>query len=44
LEETGEKYKGSGNGIKICSNGDEELRVTTRKSQIPGKPAAFRTQ
>ena len=32
-EETGEKYRGSGNWTEVCSNGRWELGVANRKSQ-----------
>ena len=31
------RYRWSGNGIKIFSRGDEELRIATEESQTPAK-------
>jgi hypothetical protein len=35
LERTGERFRGSGNRIKIGSMADEELGITTGGSQTP---------
>jgi hypothetical protein len=43
LEGSGERYRGSGNRIKICSNGYEELGIPTGGSQTPGKLEAPHT-
>jgi hypothetical protein len=37
LEGTGERYRGSGNQIKIAAVGHEELGTATEGSQMPGK-------
>jgi hypothetical protein len=37
LEGTGDRYRGSGNQIKICSSRGEELGIATGGSQTPGK-------
>jgi hypothetical protein len=44
LEKIEERYRESGNWIKICSRGGEEMEVATGGSQTPEKPEAPRTQ